>query len=141
VYSRTAKVHETVGDHRAAAEHYALAATARPANTCARIVALPGRGSEMHLKRGSIEQVCLTWHKTIDHMGCVRSARTPQGGRPHAQRPQTVPSPGPAVRGRARRTRTRLPRQHLTSALREEAPDDRLQVVRVRAVQSGQFVR
>ncbi|WP_282108581.1 hypothetical protein [Streptomyces sp. RM72] len=26
VYSRTAKVHETVGDHRAAAEHYALAA-------------------------------------------------------------------------------------------------------------------
>ncbi|OEJ22772.1 hypothetical protein AR457_36500 [Streptomyces agglomeratus] len=40
VHSRTAKVHETMGDHRAAAEHYALAVTARPADTYARIVAL-----------------------------------------------------------------------------------------------------
>ncbi|MGA5418008.1 hypothetical protein [Streptomyces pseudogriseolus] len=32
--------------------------------------------AEMHLKRGSIEQACLTWHKAIDHMGGVRSART-----------------------------------------------------------------
>ncbi|MFG2987616.1 hypothetical protein ACGFYQ_41690 [Streptomyces sp. NPDC048258] len=40
VYSRTAKFHDTIGDHRAAAEQYALAATARPAATYARIVAL-----------------------------------------------------------------------------------------------------
>ncbi|WP_031067360.1 hypothetical protein [Streptomyces sp. NRRL F-5527] len=77
VYSRTAKVHETVGDHRSAAEQYALAATARPADTYARIVALDlVAEAEMHLKRGSIEQACLTWHKAIDHMGGVRSART-----------------------------------------------------------------
>ncbi|MBO8191591.1 hypothetical protein ITI46_07775 [Streptomyces oryzae] len=77
VYSRTAKVHETIGDHRAAAEHYALAATARPADTYARIVALDlVAGAEMHLKRGSIEQACATWHQAIDHMGGVRSVRT-----------------------------------------------------------------
>ncbi|MEV6048684.1 hypothetical protein [Streptomyces xanthochromogenes] len=77
VYSRTAKVHETIGDHRAAAEQYALAATARPAETYARIVALDlVAGAEMHLKRGSIEQACLTWHQAIDHMGAVRSVRT-----------------------------------------------------------------
>lgn len=77
VYSRTAKVHEALGDHRAAAEQYALAATARPADTYARIVALDlVAGAEMHLKRGSIEQACATWHRAIDHMGGVRSART-----------------------------------------------------------------
>lgn len=77
VYSRTAKVHETLGDHRAAAEQYALAASARPANTYARIVALDlVAGAEMHLKRGSIEQACVTWHRAIDHMGGVRSVRT-----------------------------------------------------------------
>ncbi|OEJ29995.1 hypothetical protein [Streptomyces subrutilus] len=77
VYSRTAKVHETLGDHRAAAEQYALAATARPAATYARIVALDlVAGAEMHLKRGSIEQACATWHRAIDHMDGVRSVRT-----------------------------------------------------------------
>lgn len=77
VYSRTAKVHETLGDHRAAAEQYALAATARPAHTYARIVALDlVAGAEMHLKRGSIEQACVTWHQAIDHMGGIRSVRT-----------------------------------------------------------------
>ncbi|MGW3151986.1 hypothetical protein ACWDG1_46875 [Streptomyces sp. NPDC001177] len=77
VYSRTAKVHETLGDHRSAAEHYALAATARPAGTYARIVALDlVAGAEMHLKRGSIEQACATWHRAIDHMGGVHSVRT-----------------------------------------------------------------
>ncbi|HEY9327234.1 MAG TPA: hypothetical protein VIS09_03160 [Streptomyces sp.] len=77
VYSRTAKVHETIGDHRAAAENYALAATARPASTYARIVALDlVAGAEMHLKRGSIEQACVTWHRAIDHMDGVRSVRT-----------------------------------------------------------------
>ncbi|GAA3305105.1 hypothetical protein [Streptomyces cinereospinus] len=30
----------------------------------------------MHLKRGSIEQACATWHRAIDHMGGVRSVRT-----------------------------------------------------------------
>ncbi|MFK4540447.1 hypothetical protein RKD29_000043 [Streptomyces tendae] len=66
-----------MGDHRSAAEHYALAATARPADTYARIVALDlVAGAEMHLERGSIEQVCLSWHKAIDHMGGVRSVRT-----------------------------------------------------------------
>ncbi|MGW0697809.1 hypothetical protein ACWD0A_00355 [Streptomyces sp. NPDC002867] len=65
VYSRAAKIHETIGNHRAAAEHYALAATARPADTYARIVALDldlVAGAEMHLKRGSVEQACATWH-------------------------------------------------------------------------------
>ncbi len=77
VYSRAAKVHETLGDHRAAAEHYALAATARTPDTYARIVALDlVAGAEMHLKRGSIEQACATWHRAMDHMGGVRSVRT-----------------------------------------------------------------
>lgn len=77
VYSRTAKVHETLGDHRAAAENYALAAIARPAATYARIVALDlVAGAEMHLNRGSIEQACTTWHRALDHMDGVRSNRT-----------------------------------------------------------------
>jgi hypothetical protein len=43
----------------------------------ARIVALDlVAGAELHLKRGSIEQASLTWHKAIDHMGSVRSVRT-----------------------------------------------------------------
>lgn len=77
VHSRTAKVHETLGDHRAAAEQYALAAASRSAATYARIVALDlVAGAEMHLKRGSIEQACATWHRAIDHMDGVRSTRT-----------------------------------------------------------------
>ncbi|MFJ4428436.1 hypothetical protein [Streptomyces bobili] len=77
VYSRTAKVHETLGDHRVAAQQYTLAATARPAGTYARIVALDlVAGAEMHLKRGGIEQACATWHRAIDHMDGVRSVRT-----------------------------------------------------------------
>ncbi|MGW5682298.1 hypothetical protein [Nonomuraea sp. NPDC003754] len=77
VYSRTAKVHETLGDHRAAAEQYALAAASRPAGTYARIVALDlVAAAEMHFKRGSIEQACATWHQAIDHMDGVRSVRT-----------------------------------------------------------------
>lgn len=76
VYSRTAKVHETLGDHQAAAAQYALAASARPAHTYARIVALDlVAGAEIHLKRGSIEQACATWHQAIDHMEGVRSVR------------------------------------------------------------------
>ncbi|MHB9860851.1 hypothetical protein [Streptomyces sp. YIM S03343] len=77
MYSRTAKVHETLGDHRAAAEHYVLAARARSADTYACIIALDlVAGAEMHLKRGSIEQACATWHRAIDHMSGVRSVRT-----------------------------------------------------------------
>ncbi|MEV8311988.1 hypothetical protein AB0P36_32900 [Streptomyces flavidovirens] len=114
VYSRTAKVHETLGDHRAAAEHYALAA-ARPADTYARIVALDlVAGAEMHLKRGGIGQACATWHRAIDHMEGVRSVRTPQGRQPHEGRPPPLPGPRPAVRSRTRRTRPRLPRQRMS---------------------------
>ncbi|MFI0212426.1 hypothetical protein [Streptomyces sp. SID8014] len=77
VYSRTAKVYETIGDHQAAAEQYARAATSRPADTYARIVALDLVASaEMHLTRGQIEQACATWNRAIDHMDGVRSART-----------------------------------------------------------------
>ncbi|MGW3668548.1 hypothetical protein [Streptomyces sp. NPDC005141] len=77
VYSRTAKVHETLGNHRAAAEQYALAAASRPVGTYARIVALDlVAGAEMLLKRGSIEQACATWHQAIDHMDGVHSVRT-----------------------------------------------------------------
>ncbi|MFE9391669.1 hypothetical protein [Streptomyces sp. NPDC006784] len=77
VYSRAAKVHETLGDHRAAAEQYGRAAGARPSGTYARIVALDLVASaEMQLKRGGIEQACATWHQALDHMEGVRSART-----------------------------------------------------------------
>lgn len=77
VHSRTAKVYETLGEHRAAADQYALAATTRPADTYARIVALDlVAGAEMQLKRGGIEQACTTWGKAMDHMGGVRSVRT-----------------------------------------------------------------
>jgi ketosteroid isomerase-like protein len=77
VYSRTAKVYETLGDHRAAAEQYAHAATSRPADTYTRIVALDLVASaEMHLKRGGIEQACATWNQALDHMDGVRSTRT-----------------------------------------------------------------
>ncbi|MET4922067.1 hypothetical protein P3L51_06820 [Streptomyces sp. PSRA5] len=77
VHSRTAKVYETLGDHRAAAEQYARAASSRPAGTYARIVALDlVAGAEMQLKRGNIEQACATWGRAMDHMDGVRSART-----------------------------------------------------------------
>ena len=77
VYSRLAKVFETLGDHRTAAEQYARAAASRPAGTYARIVALDlVAEAEMQLKRGSIEQACATWSKAMDHMDGVRSVRT-----------------------------------------------------------------
>ncbi|GGS25937.1 hypothetical protein Snoj_04480 [Streptomyces nojiriensis] len=77
VYSRTAKVYETLGDHRAAADEYARAAATRPVGTYARIVALDlVAGAEMLLKRGSIEQACSTWGQAMDHMDGVRSVRT-----------------------------------------------------------------
>ncbi|WP_433257550.1 hypothetical protein ACQPYK_20830 [Streptosporangium sp. CA-135522] len=54
MYSRTAKVYETLGDRRAATEHYAYATASRSAGTYARIVALDlVAGAETHLKRDS----------------------------------------------------------------------------------------
>ncbi|MFE3149126.1 tol-pal system YbgF family protein [Streptomyces sp. NPDC059218] len=77
VYSRAAKVYETLHDYRSAAEQYTHAAASRPAGTYARIVALDLVASaEMQLKRGQIEQACATWHRAIDHMDGVRSTRT-----------------------------------------------------------------
>ncbi|WP_330319156.1 hypothetical protein [Streptomyces platensis] len=77
VYSRNAKVYETLGDYRTAAEQYGRAAGARPAGTYARIVALDlVAGAEMQLKRGQIEQACTTWNRALDHMDGVRSVRT-----------------------------------------------------------------
>ncbi|WP_227025081.1 hypothetical protein [Streptomyces tsukubensis] len=77
VYSRTAKVYETLGNYNAAANQYARAATARPATTYARIVSLDlVAGAEMQLKRGLIEEACQTWNRAIDHMDGVRSVRT-----------------------------------------------------------------
>lgn len=76
VYSRTAKVHETLKNQRAAAEQYAAAAAARPA-THARIVALNlVARAELQLKLGSIEQACSTWNQAMDHMNGVSSHRT-----------------------------------------------------------------
>ncbi|GAA2350237.1 Tat pathway signal protein [Streptomyces cuspidosporus] len=76
VYSRNAKVYETLGDRKTAAEQYARAAASRPAGY-ARIVALDLVASaEMQLKGGSIEQACATWNRAMDHMDGVRSVRT-----------------------------------------------------------------
>ncbi|WP_251982798.1 hypothetical protein [Streptomyces violaceusniger] len=76
VYSRNAKVYETLGDRKTAAEQYARAAASRPEGY-ARIVALDLVASaEMQLRSGSIEQACATWNRAMDHMDGVRSVRT-----------------------------------------------------------------
>ncbi|WP_274919422.1 hypothetical protein [Streptomyces sp. WZ-12] len=77
VHSRTAKVFETLGDRRNAAHQYATAAASRPGTTYARIIALDlVAQAEQQAKQGSIEQACATWHRAIDTMDGVRSART-----------------------------------------------------------------
>jgi hypothetical protein len=77
VYSRTARIYETLGEHRAAAEQYIRAAAARSTNTYARVVALDlVSAAELHLKRGRVEQACATWARALDHMDGVRSTRT-----------------------------------------------------------------
>jgi hypothetical protein len=77
VHSRTAKVFEALGDHKAAAEQYGRAAASRPAGTYARIVALDlVAEAEMQLKQGRIEQACATWGRSMDHMDGVHSVRT-----------------------------------------------------------------
>jgi len=76
VYSRTAKVYETLGDYHAAAEQYTRAAASRP-DTHARIVALDLMASaELHVNQGSIEHACTTWHQALDHLDGVVSQRT-----------------------------------------------------------------
>ncbi|MEW1550499.1 hypothetical protein [Streptomyces tsukubensis] len=77
VHSRTAKVHETLGDYQTAAAHYTRAAASRPPTTYTRIVALDlVAAADMHLGQGHIEQACHTWHRAIDHMDGIQSART-----------------------------------------------------------------
>ncbi|MEU7480525.1 hypothetical protein AB0A63_31420 [Lentzea sp. NPDC042327] len=77
VFSRTARVHETLGDHHAAAEQYARAASARPRGNYARVVVLDlANAAEQQLKRGGVEQACATWMKALDHLDGVHSVRT-----------------------------------------------------------------
>ncbi|MFR9722788.1 hypothetical protein ACL02R_05350 [Streptomyces sp. MS19] len=77
VASRTAKVHQALGDHRRAGQHYVRAAASRPAGTYARIVALDlVAAAESQLKQGGVEEACVTWSRAMDHMNGVASART-----------------------------------------------------------------
>ncbi|WP_327324280.1 hypothetical protein OG735_18415 [Streptomyces sp. NBC_01210] len=77
VYSRTAKVFETLGDRHNAARQYATAAASRPGTTYARIIALDlVAQAEQQAKQGGIEQACATWSRAIDTMAGVRSTRT-----------------------------------------------------------------
>ncbi len=115
VYSRTAKVHETVGT-----------TAPPPSNTRwppPRARQTPTRGSSPWI--WSRRRRC-TSSAAASSRRASRGTRPsitwavsappapPQGGLPHAQRPQKVQGPGPAVRGRARRTRTGLPRRRMT---------------------------
>lgn len=77
VHSRAAKVFETLGDRREAAEQYGAAAAHRPQGTYARIVALDlVAQAEMQIAQGGVEQACDTWNRAIDAMDGVRSVRT-----------------------------------------------------------------
>ncbi|MEV4442849.1 hypothetical protein AB0K09_28315 [Streptomyces sp. NPDC049577] len=77
VHSRTAKVFETLGDRPNAAKEYATAAASRPGATYARIIALDlVAQAEQQARQGGIEQACATWHRAIETMDGVRSART-----------------------------------------------------------------
>ncbi|HEX5566682.1 MAG TPA: hypothetical protein VFY14_07090, partial [Streptomyces sp.] len=77
VASRTAKVLESLGDHRRAGQHYSRAAASRPADTYARIVALDlVAAAESQLKQGRAEEACATFGRAMDHMDGVASART-----------------------------------------------------------------
>ncbi|MGW4411590.1 hypothetical protein ACWEJ6_46730 [Nonomuraea sp. NPDC004702] len=77
VLSRSAKVFQALGDIRNAAEQYAQAAACRPAATFARVIALDlVAEAELVLTQGDIEQACATWHRAMDHMDGVASART-----------------------------------------------------------------
>ncbi|MFI1184537.1 hypothetical protein ACH4UT_34105 [Streptomyces sp. NPDC020799] len=77
VCSRTAKVFDTLGDPRNAAQQYARAAASRPAGTYARIIALDlVAQAELQAGQGAIEQACVTWGRAMDHMDGVASVRT-----------------------------------------------------------------
>ncbi|MGC5011436.1 hypothetical protein ACLQ2R_11790 [Streptosporangium sp. DT93] len=76
MHSRTAKVFETLGDRRGAAEQYAVAAASRPPGTYARIVALDlVAQAEMQAAQGGVEQACATWGRAMDAMDGVHSVR------------------------------------------------------------------
>lgn len=76
VYSRTAKLHQKLGDHQRAADFYRRASKGRPAEY-ARIKALDlSSQAEMELKQGGIEEACGTWGRAMDEMAAVRSVRT-----------------------------------------------------------------
>ncbi|MEU5426182.1 hypothetical protein AB0H73_11320 [Streptomyces olivoreticuli] len=77
VRSRTAKVFDTLGDTRNAAQQYASAAANRPPGTYARIIALDlVAQAELEVAQGGIEQACSTWGRAMDHMEGVASVRT-----------------------------------------------------------------
>ncbi|MGW0068307.1 hypothetical protein ACWDUI_12670 [Streptosporangium sandarakinum] len=77
VHSRTAKVFETLGDRRRAAEQYAIAAASRPPATYARVVALDlVAQAEMQAAQGGVEQACAIWNRALDAMDGVQSVRT-----------------------------------------------------------------
>ncbi|MEU3602685.1 hypothetical protein ABZ714_28815 [Streptomyces sp. NPDC006798] len=77
VYSRTAKVHATLGDYQTGAAYLMRSAASWPSTEYARIVALDlVAAAEMQLKQGGIEQACATWNRALDHMDGIQSART-----------------------------------------------------------------
>ncbi|WP_218825431.1 hypothetical protein [Streptosporangium subroseum] len=77
VHSRTAKVFETLGDRRRAAEQYAIAAANRPSGTYARIVSLDlVAQAEMQATQGGVEEACAIWGRAMNVMDGVQSVRT-----------------------------------------------------------------
>ncbi|MEU5164538.1 hypothetical protein AB0G74_33630 [Streptomyces sp. NPDC020875] len=77
VYSRTAKVHDALGNYETGAAYLMRSAASWPSSTYARIVALDlVAAAEMQLKQGGIDQACATWNRALDHMGGIQSART-----------------------------------------------------------------
>ncbi|ALO05621.1 hypothetical protein AQF52_8086 [Streptomyces venezuelae] len=103
---------------------------AAPGPTYARIIALD---LVAQAEQGSIERACGTWCRAIDTMAGVKSPRPSRRPLP-ALRPAPVPGPRRTGRGRARRTRPRLPRppprraparrhhRHLTPAEKPRSP-------------------
>ncbi|MET9296198.1 hypothetical protein [Streptomyces sp. NPDC003077] len=76
VHNRTAKALSALGDPRNAAQYYARAAAGRPADTYGRIIALNlADQAKSEAAQGSIEQACVTWHRALDHMDGIASAR------------------------------------------------------------------
>ncbi|GAB2622888.1 Tat pathway signal protein [Streptomyces capparidis] len=77
VQARTAKTLKALGDHRGAARAYAAAAANRPPGAYARVTALNlSSQAEHELAQGHLDEACATWHRALDAMEGVRSART-----------------------------------------------------------------